>query len=193
MLSRYRSFIRGKTRIAFAWSFVILLGLTARQYPTPPGIILCFIGAALRFWASGYIRKDSRPAVGGPYSLVRNPLYLGTYLMAVGTAWAIGNAWLLLAVSVLFAIVYHFIILDEESKLRDIFGEPYLKYCKLVPRFFPRFWPVSRGSLSGVNSEHAQALFSWELAMKNKAYEAFVSFAGLMGFVALTAYLWQNW
>src|SRR5947209_4105578 len=112
MTSWYRSAIRGKTRIALAWAFVAILALAARQYPTPPGIVLCFLGASLRFWASGFLRKDSRPAVGGPYAFVRNPLYLGTYLMGVGTLWAIGNIPLLATVTVLFAAIYHFIILD---------------------------------------------------------------------------------
>src|SRR5690242_4328919 len=85
----YRGFIQGKTRIALAWLFAIALGLSARIAPQWPGIGLCFAGATLRFWASGYLRKDSRPAVGGPYAWVRNPLYLGTYLMALGTALAI--------------------------------------------------------------------------------------------------------
>ena len=85
----FRGFVQGKTRIAMAWGFAIALGLSARQYPTWPGIVLCFLGATVRFWASGYLRKDSRPAVGGPYAWIRNPLYFGTYLMAVGTSWAI--------------------------------------------------------------------------------------------------------
>src|SRR6476661_4738649 len=89
--SWYRGFIQGKTRIVLAWIFVVVLGLSAKEYPTWPGIVLCFVGASLRYWASGYLRKDSRPAVGGPYAYVRNPLYLGTYLMALGTAAATGS------------------------------------------------------------------------------------------------------
>ena len=161
-----------------------------------PGIILCFIGASLRFWASGYLRKDKRPAVGGPYGFVRNPLYLGTYLMALGTALAI-EAWVLLAAAtILFAIIYHFIILDEEIKLTSIFGEPYHLYCEAVPRFFPRLWPpmlpAHRSELLQVNPDESQLKFSWNLAMKNKAYEAYVSFAALIGLVALVAYGWKT-
>src|SRR5580700_1157202 len=141
MTSWYRGFIQGKTRIALAWIFAILLGLSARNYPQWPGIVLCFIGATIRYWASGYLRKDSRPAVGGPYGFVRNPLYLGTYLMALGTALAIENWALLGLMTVLFAVVYHYIILDEETKLHRIFGQSYSQYQASVPRFFPRIWP----------------------------------------------------
>ncbi len=187
-----RSIIRGKTRIALAWIFSIALVFAAREYPHPVGVFICFAGAKLRFWASGFLRKDSRPAVGGPYAYVRNPLYLGTYLMAVGTAAAIQNWWLLGICSVAFAVVYHFIILDEETKLRQIFGEPYLKYCATVPRFFPRPWPAPDVALKEVNPEPEHRQYNWEIAMKNKAYEAYASFFGLMGFVTLIAFVWKK-
>jgi protein-S-isoprenylcysteine O-methyltransferase Ste14 len=188
----YRGFIQGKTRIALAWIFAALLVFSARTYPRPPGIVLCFLGATLRFWASGYLRKDTRPAVGGPYAWVRNPLYLGTYLMALGTAWSIGNYWLLAIMTVLFAAIYHFIILDEETKLIRIFGEPYTLYCSAVPRFFPRPWPASHQTLDQVNPELDHHRFSQEIATQNKAMEAYYSFAGLIGFVALVAFVWQK-
>lgn len=194
--SWFRGFVQGKTRIALAWAFALVIGLSARNSPAWPGILLCFAGATLRFWASGYLRKDSRPAVGGPYAFVRNPLYLGTYLMALGTAWSIENYWLLGILTFCFAGIYHYIILDEETKLRRIFGEPYLVYCARVPRFFPRlfppFWPASRKALAEVNPEPAHLRYSWEISMKNKAYEAYASFAGLIGFVALVSFLWQR-
>lgn len=188
----FRGFIQGKTRIVLAWIFAVLLGLSAREYPQWPGIVLCFLGATLRFWASGYLRKDSRPAVGGPYAWVRNPLYLGTYLMAVGTALSIETWWLLASITVVFAVLYHFIILDEETKLQRIFGEPYNKYCSLVPRFFPRPWPAQARALDAVNPELAHRKYSWELSSRNKAIEAYASFAGLIGLVALIAWGWKN-
>jgi len=185
----YRGFVQGKTRIVIAWLFAAALVLSAKEYPTLPGIILCFFGATLRYWASGYLRKDTRPAVGGPYAHVRNPLYLGTYLMALGTTWSVEN-WILLAtLTIVFAAIYHYIILDEETKLQRIFGEPYLKYCSLVPRFFPRPLPASRAGLREVNPETAHHQFSRELAAKNKAFEAYATFVALIGFVALVAWI----
>ena len=192
MNSWFRGFVQGKTRIVLAWIFAALLILCARDYPTLPGIIVCFVGATIRFWASGYLRKDSRPAIGGPYAFARNPLYLGTYLMALGTALAIQNAWLLGSITILFAIIYHYIILDEETKLSRIFGSPYETYKKSVPRFFPRLWPASRVALEQVNPEPSHRKYDWGLSHKNKAYEAYVTFAVLIGFVAGIAYLWQR-
>ena len=191
----FRGFIQGKTRITLAWIFAFILGFSAKDYPIGPGIALCFLGAALRFWASGYLRKDSRPAVGGPYSWVRNPLYLGTYLMALGTAWAVENFVLLIFATVIFAWIYHYIILDEEIKLQKIFKGPYFEYCKQVPRFFPSFispFHASRKALLKINPETSAHRFSFELAMNNKAYEAFATFLGLIAFVTAVAYLWKH-
>ncbi|MFZ9595433.1 MAG: methyltransferase family protein [Bdellovibrionia bacterium] len=195
-VSWFRGWVQGKTRMAVAWIFAILLGLSARHYPLWPGVVLCFLGATLRFWASGYLRKDTRPAVGGPYAFVRNPLYVGTYLMALGTAWAIEN-WILLGVcTVVFAGIYHFIILDEEVKLQRLFQKAYEEYCSGVPRFFPRFWPpcfpAPKALLSRVNPEAAHGKFSWDLAMKNRAYEAYATFFALMAFVSGVAFFWQS-
>ena len=192
MASWFRGFIQGKTRIVLAWIFAALLVFTAREYPTWPGIVICFIGATIRFWASGYLRKDSRPAVGGPYAWVRNPLYLGTWLMAVGTAAAIENWWLLGTITVLFAWIYHFIILDEETKLRRIFGAPYEAYCRAVPRFFPRPWPASSKQLDEVNPDLSHRRYDWAISNQNKAYEAYATFAAMIGFVALSALIWQK-
>jgi protein-S-isoprenylcysteine O-methyltransferase Ste14 len=185
---QYRGWIQGKTRIALAWLFTALLVFTAKELPTWPGIALCFVGATLRYWASGYLRKDSKPAVGGPYGFVRNPLYLGTYLMAIGTAAATGNLILFVALTVVFAAIYHFIILDEETKLERIFGEVYLLYKATVPRFFPYKLP-NREALERINPDPGHHAFDHSLAHKNKAYEAYLSFAGLIGFVAAIAWI----
>ncbi len=185
----FRGFLQGKTRILMAWLFVLVLGALTHGYPTWPGMLVCLAGSGLRFWASGFLRKDQLLAVGGPYGFVRNPLYLGTYLMAVGSALAIENRQLLLLVSVLFALVYHFIILDEEQKLRQIFGDRYALYCQLVPRFRPALWPAKKSQLQQINPQVSHLHFHLQLALKNKAYEAFLSFAGLMAFVGLVAYV----
>ena len=184
--------IQGKPRIIAAWIAGGLLVLSAREYPNMPGIFVCFVGASLRYWASGFLRKDSRPAVGGPYAWVRNPLYLGTYIMAVGCTVAVAQWTLLMIISVVFALIYHFIILEEEVKLEKIFGKPYLTYCQLVPRFFPRPWPAAMESLLEVNPERDHLKFSPSLAAKNKAFEAYATFGVLMALTSLAAFIWKS-
>lgn len=187
ILTGYRAIIRGKTRILLAWFFVLVLGYFAQQYPCWPGILICFLGATLRFWASGYLEKDHHPAQEGPYAWVRNPLYLGTYLMAFGIVLSIQNLLLLVLSSLIFLAVYHYIILDEEEKLRVIFKDPYIEYCSRVPRFFPI--PMIKRPFTAVTKKSES--FSFQLAMKNKAFEAYYVFFGLLGWVILMAYCWQ--
>ncbi len=188
----YRGFIQGKTRIVADWIFALGILFFAQTFPQWPGIAICFLGATMRFWAGGYLRKDNRLAVGGPYAWVRNPLYLGRWLMAVGVAVSIENIPLALILSVVYAAIYHYTILDEEMKLKGIFGEPYQIYCASVPRFFPRPWPASHAQLEKVNPEAAHRSFDWSLAWtKNKGYEAYLTFFGLIGGVALVAYAWS--
>ena len=193
----FRGFVQGKTRITLAWIFVVIVAVTTRDRLCVPGLMLSFLGASIRFWASGYLRKDTRPAVGGPYVCSRNPLYLGTYLMAIGVGWAIENLPLTLGCSILYALIYHYIILDEEVKLRKIFGASYEHYCGVVPRFFPNFYSLFskkvRKELHRVNPVDSHHHFSWTLARKNKAQEAYLTFAGLclvlQGMVFIRGYL----
>lgn len=185
ILESFRSSVRGKTRIALAWVFAIALAMSATDSPAWPGAWVCLLGAALRVWASGYLRKDSGLAVGGPYAWVRNPLYLGSFIMAAGAAWSSQSLWLTVAISLVFWVVHYVIVVDEEAKLRVIFGKPYLTYTLGVPRFFPRPWRTSPELLKAVNPNPDCQRFSAELAMKNRAWEAFVTFLSLMALIQL--------
>jgi protein-S-isoprenylcysteine O-methyltransferase Ste14 len=195
----YQQLVGGRTRMILAWFFVVALGIWSRQSPQVPGIALCFLGASLRFWSSGFLRKNAKLAVGGPYAWVRNPLYLGTYFMAVGASWSTGNLIFLVATSLLFAAVYQVVIAEEEAKLERLFGQAYLLYCEQVPSFFPRLFPPRVPCLSAslqkvlekVNDEQDARHFSWFQAWRNKAYEAYLSFLGLLAFLYLVAWLWK--
>ena len=108
------------------------------------GLPVMVLGLLFRIWSSGYINKDNRLAVEGPYSIVRNPLYFGSFLMGGGCMIA-GGTWILLAVyAITFPIVYISLILTEEENLLQIFGDDYAEYCSSVPRLFPAFWKYRR-------------------------------------------------
>lgn len=108
------------------------------------GIPLILLGEGIRTWASGYLEKNKVLQTLGPYSLTRNPLYLGNLLIGFGFA-LIGNS--LLGGMVLIGgllIIYTATILEEESYLAQCFGEAFKAYTRRVPRFLPRFaWPES--------------------------------------------------
>lgn len=180
-----RQFFQGRRRFQLAWIFAFFLILTARHYPNFIGTAICFVGASLRFWSSGFLRKESKLAVGGPYAYTRNPLYLGTFIMALGAVISVGAMVLAVIMAFVFFLNYHYVIEHEERKLPGYFGDSYLQYCNLVPRFIPQFVPPPKEELMKINSDPVVYSFSMPLAKQNKAFEAYASFFGVMVGVAL--------
>ncbi len=187
-----RVFFSGRRRFQLAWIFAFLLILGARHYPTALGTIICFIGASLRFCSSGFLRKESKLAVGGPYAYTRNPLYLGTFIMALGATISVGAMGLAVVMAFVFFLNYHYVIEHEERKLPDYFGDSYLQYCNLVPRFIPQFKAPSKEMLLKINPDPVVYSFSMPLAKQNKAFEAYASFFGVMIGVALLVFIKAN-
>jgi protein-S-isoprenylcysteine O-methyltransferase Ste14 len=114
-------------------------------------LLLVIPGLLLRAYASGYVRKNAELAVTGPYAYTRNPLYLGSILMAFGFAAASRNLWITLALALLFLLIYGPTIYSEEQYLRSTFPA-FESYAQRVPRLFPRFTPArmaGEGSFSG--------------------------------------------
>jgi len=80
-----------------------------------------------------------RLATHGPYAYVRNPLYLGNFLLTLGATFISKLLWFLPAVIVLFVAQYVPIVLWEESVLAERFGPQYTAYCQQIPRWLPRW------------------------------------------------------
>jgi protein-S-isoprenylcysteine O-methyltransferase Ste14 len=74
----------------------------------------------------------------GPYSLVRNPIYLGTFGAILGAGLVFARWWTLLAAIVLFLVGNQIRISAEERLLRETFGAKFDEYARRVPAFFPR-------------------------------------------------------
>src|SRR5215470_14760177 len=85
------------------------------------GIPISIAGLALRAWAAGCLAKNQQLATGGPYAYTRNPLYIGTLLVAAGLAVAASSLWLAALFTVVFLFVYLPVIQNEEQHLRAIF------------------------------------------------------------------------
>ncbi len=135
------------------------------------GLPVSALGLLLRAWATGHVEKNIRLAESGPYTYVRNPLYLGTLLAAAGFAIA-SRRWPL---AVLFAVVFVFIYLPaielEEQHLRKLFPN-FAEYAQRVPALFPQLAPAKRPER-----------FRWSLYVRNREYQA------LIGFLAGAIYL----
>jgi protein-S-isoprenylcysteine O-methyltransferase Ste14 len=124
--------------------FMLLAAPTAATLAVGGLVALC--GLAIRAWASGHIRKNAALAVSGPYAFTRNPLYFGSFILGVGfTVAAAGRWWLLPLLGALFAALFLGIYLPvmrvEAQTLRELFGEEYARYARVVPLFVPRLTP----------------------------------------------------
>lgn len=128
-----------RSRIAIGW--VIAL---ATLYVSSPnmrslvmGLPLALAGLVVRGLAAGTIRKGSELATTGPYGLTRNPLYLGSSLLAAGfgimSGSPLGAAFLLVP----SAIIYPIVIRKEERHLRQKYGRQFEDFRRRVPCFLP--------------------------------------------------------
>lgn len=177
-LRQFVSHHRIVTSAAFGALFLGLADPSIRSFLV--GLPLVILGELIRTWSSGHIRKDHALATDGPYSLTRNPLYFGSFVLGLGFA-LMANGWaVLFGFVLLFGLIYDATIEDEEQKLLKRFGETFTGYCREVPRFFPRMWGWRR------------APFEWELVRKHREFRTWAAIAGAMVVVALKMW-WLEW
>jgi protein-S-isoprenylcysteine O-methyltransferase Ste14 len=129
--------------LGFACAVVFVLLARPNRISLAVGGTVALIGLAVRAWASGHIRKNSKLAVSGPYAHTRNPLYLGSFILGLGfTIAASSSLWLLVVLGGLFAALFLGIYLPvmrvESATLAELFGEDYNAYASAVPLLFPR-------------------------------------------------------
>ena len=131
-----------------------------------PGAAVLFLGEGLRLWAAGHLRKNKQLTTTGPYSYVKNPLYIGTLLITLGYSAMAMNVYIMVAGFAWFFIYYApYKKKQENEKLIGSFGQPWVEFDKAVPDYFPRFSPypgrgTNRWSFEVVkeNSEHETAI-----------------------------------
>jgi Phospholipid methyltransferase len=132
-------------------------------------LTLVLPGLWLRGYAAGYVKKNRELTQTGPYAHTRNPLYLGSILIAFGFALAL-LSWPVAAVLAAgFLIIYVPVIASEERFLRATFPD-FEAYCRRVPRLLPRLAPArTENSSSGS--------FSFQLYLRHREYNAAIGAA----------------
>ncbi len=132
-----------KLRLWATYPFAFVYIVFAYKYGIEfmPGVWFILAGLLVRCWAAGYIKKIRVLTTSGPYSFVRNPLYVGNFLMGLGFCLFVRDLMLSLIYVVLFAFFYIGTMKKEEALLTDLFGEDYINYKKNVPAFIPRILP----------------------------------------------------
>ncbi|MBZ5699450.1 MAG: isoprenylcysteine carboxylmethyltransferase family protein [Acidobacteriia bacterium] len=101
-------------------------------------LVLCVMGRA---WCSAYIggRKNYELTAIGPYSVVRNPLYVFSFIGVVGIGLCTGTVTYLAILTLLFAGYYAVVVWREEKFLAATFGDDFANYTARVPRWIPDF------------------------------------------------------
>ncbi|MGA9797948.1 MAG: isoprenylcysteine carboxylmethyltransferase family protein [Terriglobales bacterium] len=176
------SAIARRVRVPLGFVFAILYFWLAR-----PNVKSMLIGAALvipglviRAVASGQLRKNEQLATGGPYAYSRNPLYLGSLILAIGFALASRSWWIAAGIVVLFFAIYLPVIRAEEIFLRERFPE-FEEYSREVPRLFPRLSRRVKNSGS----------FSWDLYWQHREYNASIGALAMFAVLVVKISLWH--
>ena len=144
-------------------------------------LVLVAPGLVLRGYASGYVKKNAELTTTGPYAYTRNPLYLGSILIAFGFALAARNFWIAIALALLFLAIYLPVIYGEEEYLHAHFPG-YDDYARRVPRLFPRL-KVQRDVVAGS--------FSFELYRKHREYNSLLGSIGIYLALIVRVVLWR--
>ncbi len=141
-----------------------------RRAPQPVAVewslALVIPGLWLRGYAAGYVKKNRELTVTGPYAHTRNPLYLGSMLIAAGFAVALLSWPVALVLALGFGVIYVPVIASEERFLRSTFPG-FDAYCRRVPRLIPRLTPAR-----DPGAESVPGAFSLSLYLKHREYNA---------------------
>src|SRR4051812_10335043 len=114
-----------RLRVPSGFLLVAAFGLFSHPSQTSLlwGVPVSLFGLWLRGWAAGHLAKNQNLATSGPYAWVRNPLYVGTLLVALGLAISSSSLALGGLFAAVFLLVYLPVIELEEQHLRSLFPE----------------------------------------------------------------------
>lgn len=166
-------FMRWRVRLGYPLAILVLY----LAHPTPSsilwGALLGVFGLWVRAYAAGYLHKQEVLTMTGPYAHTRNPLYLGSAVLALGAGIATRSWIAAFLLSAYFAVFYSMVMKREENELRLRHGEPFVEYARTVPLFLPR---LTAAKLPGGSA----GSFSFAQYRKNHEWQAAVGFLFLV-------------
>ncbi len=145
--------LRSLTPVPFIFVLIFFSDLTV--FSAIFGGILIVLGECLRIWAVGYAGGSTRTrtigtarclVTAGPYSHVRNPIYLGNLVLSLGVCLTANVYWMVVILGVGYLLQYVPIVLYEERYLSEMCGDVYRRYYDSVPRFLPNVRPYTNSS-----------------------------------------------
>jgi protein-S-isoprenylcysteine O-methyltransferase Ste14 len=160
-----------------------------RRAPTPDweyhaifaiAALFCIANAAVRTWGTAYLNPEvmvdmrlhtSRLVADGPYRYLRNPLYFGNILLAIGFGLMASRVGFCILVLGMIAFDYR-LILREEAAISATQGDGYRAYCAAVPRLLPAIRPQlpSGGAMPNWKDGLLGEAFMWMLALSVVAF-----------------------
>lgn len=157
--------IARRIRVPLGFIFAALYIWLARPawWSISLGAGISLFGVLVRALASGHVRKNEELTTTGPYGHTRNPLYLGSIIIAIGFAIAARSLWIGIVLVVLFLAIYVPVIRSEEEFLRGKFAN-FDDYVARVPRLMPR--------LTSASLEFG--FFSRELYLQHREFNALI-------------------
>ena len=173
--------MRWRVRLGYPVAIMYWLLAPPTRHWIAMGAAVAGFGLLIRAIAAGYLRKDRELAISGPYARTRNPLYLGSAILAAGFVIAGHSWWAGGLIAVYFGVFYYAVMRNEEEDLRVRFGTIFDEYAAKVPLFLPHFF--GSGHMAPHDAKLEQG-FSWELYQRNREYKA------LIGTIAGLAVVW---
>jgi protein-S-isoprenylcysteine O-methyltransferase Ste14 len=170
-----------RVRLGIAWLAAPFFFYFARPEPRLIliGAVLAALGALIRGWAAGTLKKNVELTTHGAYAHTRNPLYVGTFFIGLGVMIAGGRIAFLATFLVFYAAVYGTTMYREARYLERVFGDAYRTYASNVPIFLPRPTPYRTGGQAPP--------FEFGRYIANREYQAALGTA--LGLLALGAKL----
>lgn len=185
-MSGERNFwMRWRVRLGYPVAVVYWLAASPQPRWIAAGAVVAFLGLLVRAMAAGHLRKSQELTTTGLYSRTRNPLYLGSAILAAGFVIA-GDSWPAGAIVVLyFGVFYYAVMRNEEQELRVRYGQAFAEYAARTPLFLPRmFASHDPPSLDGAATAPAkQREFSWTQYRRNREYRALIGTILALGLV----------
>ena len=140
------------------------------------GLGTSVVGELLQVWCFACLQKNLILTMRGPYLLVRNPMYLGRYLLILGVVILTGSWIAIAAYTVLYYLYMYNRVIREEVRLAASFGHDLQHYYSRVNRFVPG---------AGLFNRLDFFFFDWQLFLKNNAHWNLLSVVVMYGFIYL--------
>ena len=166
-------FVRWRVRLGYPLAIAVLW----LSRPTPRSILLGapvgVIGLWLRAYAAGYLHKQEVLTVTGPYAYTRNPLYLGSAILALA-AGIVTRSWIAALILIIYFVTFYSVVMRREEKELSLrHGAAFAEYARAVPLFLPR---LTVAKLSGSSA----GSFSFAQYKKNHEWQAALGFLLLL-------------